>query len=255
MLCKSFVRHSDFIFTAATQSALTKLYGAPITDFRSYTSKSQQVLTTIREISRAFAGFKNRISRPVYAVQSCGACAGLQCPFDFMHVYLLWQPKLVFACGHCLTFCAMQDCFTHVQYQHLENYCAGVIIGLDSWEIGWRAILAIRERYVLVVCFKYAKTFTFLPLQRHPAFFQNSACEHLAGTLPSLSDSIDLCSEIFKRAQVHYSGVCAGLYHSCAIIETSPTTGQVQCWGYNEHGQAKSWTDLLKAELVEEGGK
>jgi len=45
-----------------------------------------------------------------------------------------------------------------VQYQHLENYCAGVIIGLDSWEIGWRASLAIRERYVRVVWCKHAKT-------------------------------------------------------------------------------------------------
>lgn len=158
MLCKKLDGRSDFIFTAANQSALTKLYGAPITDFRSYTSKFQQVLTTIREIRRALAGLKNRISRPVYPVQSRCACAGLQSPVDFMHVYLLWQLNSAFVYGHCLTFCAMQDCFTLVQYQHLESYCAGVIIGLDSWEIGWRAILAIRERYVRVVCFKYAKT-------------------------------------------------------------------------------------------------
>jgi hypothetical protein len=86
---KNFVGHSDFIFTAATQSASTKLYGALITDFRSYTSKFQQVLTTIREISRAFASVKNRISRPVYAVQSCRDCAGLQCPVDFARVFAL----------------------------------------------------------------------------------------------------------------------------------------------------------------------
>ena len=63
------------------------------------------------------------------------------------------------------------------------------------------------------------------------------------------------CPKKVKRAQVKFSGVCAGTYHSCAIIETPPRSGQVVCWGYNEHGQAQSWDDLLEAELVEEGGR
>ena len=55
--------------------------------------------------------------------------------------------------------------------------------------------------------------------------------------------------------QVKFQGVCAGAYHSCAIIESFPNTGQVDCWGNNEYGQAKDWADLLEEELVEEDGK
>jgi len=55
--------------------------------------------------------------------------------------------------------------------------------------------------------------------------------------------------------QVKFDGVCAGAYHSCGIIETFPDRGKVDCWGNNEYGQAKDWADLLKEELVEDGGR
>jgi len=54
---------------------------------------------------------------------------------------------------------------------------------------------------------------------------------------------------------VKFQKVCAGAYHSCAIIESFPNEGQVDCWGNNEYGQAKDWEDLLKEELVQKGGK
>ena len=54
--------------------------------------------------------------------------------------------------------------------------------------------------------------------------------------------------------QVKFLKVCAGAYHSCTIIESFPNTGQVDCWGNNEYGQAMDWADLVKEEKIDGKG-
>jgi hypothetical protein len=64
-----------------------------------------------------------------------------------------------------------------------------------------------------------------------------------------------VAGEYTYPTQIKFQKVCAGAYHSCTIMESFPNTGQVDCWGNNEYGQALDWADLLEMELVEKDGQ